>query len=142
MHIAATGPQYSAIIARAVKDVESTHIQEVNTVTTTADTMKSSTEAARIAQDAARRYMEESVTIGRTFFTAWSAGAHAALRTAFDLQNTAIQASRTMLDATNQANRSWFEQAADSIHKGQDATARLVSAGIDMVESAMPRARG
>ncbi len=111
-------------------------------MTTTADTMRSSTEAARVAQDAARRYMEESAAIGRTYFNAWSATAQAGLRTAFDLQNTVIQASRTMLDATNQANRNWFDQTVESVHKGQDATARLMTAGLDMVDSAMPRTRG
>ncbi len=108
---------------------------------TNADTVKNSSEAARAAWEAARRYMDESATIGRTYISAWTASAQAGLRTAMDLQNAMIQASRTVLDAMAQANRSWFDQSAESVRKAQDATARFVAAGVDMMDSAMPRPR-
>ncbi len=106
------------------------------------DTRESTTlEVAKVAQDAARRYMDESASIGRTFVAAWGATVQAGLRTAFDLQNAVIQASRTILDASAQANRNWFDQGADSMRKSQDATAKLMASGLDMVESIMPKAR-
>jgi hypothetical protein len=102
--------------------------------------MESTTiEATKLAQDAARRYMDESAAIGRTYFVNWAASAQAGLRMAFDVQNAMIQATRTMVDATAQANRSWMDQTAESVRKGQEATAKIVAAGFDSMGSAMPK---
>ena len=110
---------------------------------TVTETMESTTiEATKLAQDAARRYMDESAAIGRTYFNNWAAAAQASLRIAFDVQNAMIQASRSMLEATTQANRNWFDQGADSLRKGQDATTKMVAAGFDAMGSAMPKSRG
>lgn len=107
---------------------------------TITETMESSTiEATKLAQDAARRYMDESATIGRTFFANWAASAQAGMRMAFDVQNAMVQASRTMAEATTQANRTWMDQAADSVRKSQEATAKLVAAGFDAMGTAMPK---
>jgi hypothetical protein len=101
----------------------------------------STAEAVKAAQDAARRYLDESSSISRIYFTAWSAAAQVGLRTAFDLQNAMVQSSRALLDAANQANRNWFDQAAEAVRKGQDASVKLVAAGFDMVESSVPKGR-
>lgn len=107
---------------------------------TVTETMESTTiEATKLAQDAARRYMDESAAIGRVYFANWTAGAQAGLRVAFDIQNAMMQASRTVLDASAQANRSWMDQAADSVRKGQDAAAKLVAASFDTMGSSMPK---
>jgi hypothetical protein len=98
-------------------------------------------EAVKVAQDAARRYMDESASIGRAYFNAWAATVQASMRTAFDLQSTMMQASRSVADAAAKANRDWMDQASDSMKKSQEATARLVCAGVDVVETAMPKAR-
>lgn len=113
------------------------------TITDTKDLRDSANtaEAIKAAQDAARRYMDESAAIGRTYFAAWDAAAQASMRTAFDLQNAMIQASRSVLDATCQASRSWFDQAAESVRKSQEATIKLVVAGFDVLESTMPKPR-
>jgi hypothetical protein len=98
-------------------------------------------EAVKVAQDVARRYMDESASIGRTYFNAWAATAQASMRTAFDLQNTMMQASRSVVDAAAKANRDWVDQAADSMKKSQEATAKLMAAGVDVIETAMPKPR-
>lgn len=98
-------------------------------------------EAVKVAQDAARRYMDESASIGRTYFNSWAATAQASMRTAFELQNTMMQASRTVADAVAKANRDWIDQAAESIKKRQEAEAKLMAAGVDVVETAMPKPR-
>lgn len=109
---------------------------------TVTETMESTTiEATKAAQDAARRLMDESATIGRTYFSNWAVAAQASMRIAFDVQNAMIQASRSMMEATAQANRSWFDQGADSVRKGQDATTKMVAAGFDAMGSAIPKAR-
>lgn len=98
-------------------------------------------EAVKVAQDAARRYMDESAAIGRTYFNAWAASAQASMRTAFDLQIAMLQASRGVVDAAAKANRDWLDQAADSVKKSQEAAAKLASAGVDVIETAMPKPR-
>lgn len=99
------------------------------------------TQATRIAQDAARRYMDESAAISRTYFNAWRAAMQAGLRTGYDLQNAMIQAWRTMFDASCQASHDWIDQTSESVRKSEDATARMVAAAFDIVESTMPKAR-
>jgi hypothetical protein len=58
---------------------------------------------------------------------------------AFDVQNAMVQASRTMAEATTQANMAWMNQAAESVRKNQEATTKLVAAGLDAMGSAMPK---
>ena len=109
---------------------------------TVTETMENSTiEATKLAQDAARRYMDESAAIGRTYFTNWVASAQAGMRIAFDVQNAMIQASRAMIEATTLANRNWFDQGVDSVRKGQDSMAKMAAAGFDAMESAIPKPR-
>lgn len=109
--------------------------------TVTENIESSTVEATKLAQEAARRYVDETTAIGRTYFNSWAAATHAGLRLAFDVQNAMIQASRMMMDATTQANRTWLDQTADTVRKGQEATAKLVSTGFDMTASAMPKGR-
>lgn len=109
---------------------------------TVTETMENTTiEATKLAQDAARRYMDESAAIGRTYFSNWAAATQASMRIAFDVQNAMIQASRSIMDAATQANRNWFDQGADAVRKGQDAMGKTVTAGFDALDSAMPKAR-
>ncbi len=117
---------------------------------THADTAKSSpaeaaksspAEAAQVAQETMRRYLDESVTLGRTYLGVWTATAQANLRATFDLQNVALQVSRGLFDSAVQANRVWLDQAADSLCKGQDATAKVITASLGLVESALPNGR-
>jgi hypothetical protein len=110
---------------------------------TVTETMENTTiEAAKIAQDAARRHLDESTAVGRTYFSSRATAAQAGIRVAFDLQNAMIQASRTMMDASTQANRAWFDQTAEMARKNQDTTAKLITAGLDVAGSAIPKARG
>lgn len=109
---------------------------------TVTETMENSTiEATKLAQEAARRYMDESAAIGRTYFSNWVAATQTGMRIAFDVQNAMIQASRSMMEATTLANRNWYDQGADAVRKGQDAMAKTVTAGFDAIDSAMPKTR-
>lgn len=121
--------------------------KEVNTTMpgatgTTRDPREVTAEAVKVAQDAARRYLDESVAMNTSYFNAWTASTQAALRTAFDLQNANLQAWRTAFDATLQANRSWFDQTAELMRKNQEVTVKLVAAGFGLAESALPGSLG
>lgn len=98
-------------------------------------------EAIKVAQDAARRYADESASIGRIYFSTWFATTQASMRTTFEVQNAVMQASRAVLDSAAQANSKWIDQAAESMRKSQDATAKLINAGVEVMESAMPKPR-
>ncbi len=109
--------------------------------TFTEDWTKTAAEAAQTAQEAFRRYVDDSSALARTYLRAWNAGAQASLRIAFLQQNALMQATRTVIDAGAQANREWMDQAMESTRVLQDATSRLVAAGFEMADSAMPGAR-
>lgn len=109
---------------------------------TVSDVSRNTTaEAAQAAQEAVRKYLDESTTLGRSTLTTWAATTQAGLRTAFELQNATVQASRALFDSTIQANRAWMDQAAESMRKSQEVTAKLVAAGFNLVESATQNGR-
>ena len=106
---------------------------------TTADGLKKP--AADAIPAAAKTYMSETASLGKTYFDAWVATAQAGLRSAFDIQNAAMQTSRVMFDAAVQADRFWLDQAAESVRKSQDAAAKLASVAVGLAESGIPNGR-
>jgi len=111
-------------------------------MTTATDATKGSpAEAMKVAQDAVRRYMDESEAISRMYFDIWAAATQAAMRTGFELQNSSIQAWRSMIDSSAQANRGWMDQTTEMVRKSQDASGKVMTAGIDLMESMIRSAR-
>jgi hypothetical protein len=108
---------------------------------TTDNAKDATTEAVKIAQEAARRYLDESLAINASYLNAWTASANAALRSSFEMQNAGLQAWRTVFEAGLQANRSLFDQTIELVRKNQDVTAKIVATGIGLAESAFPRGR-
>jgi hypothetical protein len=100
--------------------------------------MTSTAEAPKAAQDAMRRYMAESTSIGRSYITVWSATAQANMRAAFDLQNATMRAWRAIFESAVKTNPAVFDQVAESVRKSQDATIKMVAAGFSLMESALP----
>jgi len=99
-------------------------------------------EATAVAPSAIRHWLDESGALGDTYTRTWGALTQAGLHGAFGLQNAAVQASRSLLDSAVQANRAWLDRSAESVHQGQDATARLATASLGLVELVLPRHRG
>ena len=106
--------------------------------TFTEDWTRTTTESAHTAQEAARRYMEESAALGRAFVNAWTSSVQVGTKAAFLQQSAMIQATQAMADTMAQANHDWLEQTAIWVRAVQDSTARLVNAGAEMVGSVIP----
>ena len=82
---------------------------------------------------ASRRFVEEASTIGRQtaeynmnmsrqLATIWTASVEANLKAAFDLQNAAVVAGRSLITATGGSNQTTLQQWADMVQQAQQAT--------------------
>jgi hypothetical protein len=93
-------------------------------------------DSASLAQDAFRRFVDDSTALGRSVFAAWSAASQASLQASFELQNASLQASRALMDSGVKASNALLDQATDSVRKGQEATTRIVTASLNLADSA------
>lgn len=103
-------------------------------VETTRETAKS----AASAQDAAVRYLDELAGLGRAYFDVWSTAQKANLQTAFQLQNTLIQASQSMVDATTQAGFLMLDELVKVMASGQESVSRLAAATTSIGDASVP----
>ena len=78
--------------------------------------------------DVANEMIERSTAATKTYTAAASAATIAGLRTAFDLQNGFIAASRSVIDAAVEANAKFVDQAMGAIKAHQAETTKLVEA--------------
>ena len=90
--------------------------------------------------EAARHFMQEATTItretmdsnlrtGRQFAEIWTASVEANMKAAFELQNAAIAASRSLIEATGTHPPTFFQQWTDMVHQAQQATLDAWKAG-------------
>lgn len=80
------------------------------------------TETAKASIEAARSYIDETNTLGRDLIDTWSTQSEAALKTAFDAQNAAIDAGLGLFDLDVKGNRQAVEQFAQLVKRTQAAT--------------------
>lgn len=106
------------------------------------DTTRQAAKNTASAQDAAARYMDELAGVGRTLFGVWSSSQQANLQTAFQLQNSLIEATGAVWNASARANLSLFEEWSKAVAESQAATARLAAAGMSMFDSPAPPRAG
>jgi len=81
--------------------------------------------ARRLAEEttaAALQTAERSMAMSRQFVEVWVASTEATLKVAFDLQNTAIAAGRSLIEATGNSNQVVFQQWMDMVRQAQTAT--------------------
>lgn len=104
------------------------------------ETTRQSAKSAASSQDAAARYMSELAGVGLNYIAEWSNAQQANLQSAFQLQNAMIQATQTLWDASIKANESIYDEWARAVVESQAAMAKLVAAGVSMLDSAPRRA--
>lgn len=102
------------------------------------ETTRQSARTSASAQDAIAKYVDESASIGRVYFSAWSSAQQLSLQTAFQLQNSAIEAAQSLWEASARANLSLYEEWARAVAEGQSAVTRLVAAGVSIADGAAP----
>ena len=105
------------------------------------ETNRQTARALAAAQDSGRRVVDEVASLSRVYFDTWTAAQNTALETAFQLQNSTMQASQVVVDAALQANRRLFEEWARVVAEYQSAAARTVAAGVGIAGDSMPRGK-
>ncbi len=106
------------------------------------ETSRQTAKNAASAQDAAIRYMDELAAVARTYLTQWSSAQQLSLQTAFQLQNTAIQATQAVLEASTHANLALFDEWAKAVADGQAAMERLTATGVSVLDKGVQRRLG
>jgi len=103
----------------------------------TSEAMRATSEASRRtlqgAQDAmrtTRAYLAESTEANRKLFNAYAQGVEAALKGGFEVQNAALAASMSFLDASTNSSRNVVQQWTEIAHEGQQTTLDLWQAGV------------
>jgi hypothetical protein len=106
-----------------------------------AQAARSGTEAAKASIEAARSYFGETTTLGRDLIETWSTQSEAALKTAFDAQNAAIDAGLGLFDLTVKGNRQAVEKFAELVKRTQAATLESWHAGVKTAAKATEPAK-
>ena len=68
------------------------------------------------------RSVDDANQFGRDILSTWSTQSEAALKTAFDAQNAAIEAGLSLFDMGVKGNRQAVEQFTDLVKRTQQAT--------------------
>lgn len=106
------------------------------------ETTRETAKGAASAQNAAVRYLDELAGLSRVYFDVWSAAQKANLQTAFQLQNTLVQASQSMVDATTQASFLMFDEFVKVVTSGQESMSRLSAATTSIGDASVPGKKG
>jgi hypothetical protein len=78
----------------------------------------------------ARTYLEESIEANRKLFKAYAQGIEAALRGGFEVQNAALAAGMSFLDASTNSSRNVAQQWTEVAREAQQATLDAWQAGV------------
>ena len=87
-----------------------------------AQAARNGTETAKASIEAARSYADDANALGRDLLGTWSVQSEAALKTAFDAQNAAIDAGLGLFDLGVKGNRQAVEQFSELVKRTQKAT--------------------
>jgi hypothetical protein len=83
---------------------------------------RNGTETAKASIEATRSYFADTSVVGREMLESWSTHSEAALKTAFDAQNAAIDAGLNLFDLGFKGNREAVEQFSVIVKRSQQAT--------------------
>ncbi len=86
-----------------------------------AEASRRTAEAGRASVEVARTYLDDSSAAAQRFFQAYAAGAEAALKGAFEVQNAALAAGLTVFDAGVKTNRGLLDQYETTLRQAQQA---------------------
>jgi hypothetical protein len=77
----------------------------------------------------ARQTTERNIQMGQQLAEIWTTSVEANMKAAFELQNAAIAASRSLMEATGTHPPTFFQQWTDMVHQAQQATLDAWKAG-------------
>ena len=87
-----------------------------------AQAARNGAETTKASIETARSYVDDANQFGRDLLSTWSTPGEAALKTAFDAQNAAIEAGLSLFDMGVKGNRQAVEQFTDLVKRTQQAT--------------------
>ncbi len=87
-----------------------------------AQAARNGTETAKASIEAARSYVDDSNALSRELLGTWSVQSEAALKTAFEAQNAAMDAGLSLFDLGVKGNRQAVEQFSEIVKRTQKAT--------------------
>ena len=87
-----------------------------------AQAARNGSETAKASIEATRSYVDQANAFGRDLFATWSSQSEAALKTAFDAQNAAIDAGLGLFDLGGKSNRQAVEQFSALVKRTQQTT--------------------
>ncbi len=92
-------------------------------------------DTARVAWDAARRYLEGSASLGQRSYADGSTTLQGGLEAALFLQEALFQSSQALLATMLQASSFWINQTAEIVLNSQIAAAGVIGAALEMAGS-------
>jgi len=95
-------------------------VKEANRIA--AQAARNGAETAKASIEIARSYVDDANQFGRDLLGTWSTQSEAALKTAFDAQNAAIEAGLGLFDLGVKGNRQAVEQFSELVKRTQQAT--------------------
>lgn len=106
-----------------------------------AQAARNGTETAKASIEAARSYVDDSNALGRELLGTWSVQTEAALKTAFEAQNAAMDAGLGLFDLGVKGNRQAVEQFSEIVKRTQKATLESWQSTVKMATKATEAAR-
>ena len=99
-----------------------------------ADASRRTVEGARATANVTREYMDQTADAGRKLFDAWASGAEASLQAAFALQNTALSAGLSLVEANNASGCAAAQRWSDAARQAQQATLEAWRASVSAAQ--------
>jgi hypothetical protein len=93
------------------------------------DTVEATRHFVQEATTIARQTTEHNMQMSQQLAEIWTTSVEANMKAAFDLQNAAIAASRSLMEATGSQSPTFFQQWTDMVHQAQQATLDAWKAG-------------
>jgi hypothetical protein len=81
-----------------------------------------------------RELIEKATEAGKEYTASVSAAGLAGLSSAFELQNSAIAAGRSVTDASIAASKAFADQWTKAVREGQAQATKLAEASVQLVE--------
>lgn len=101
-----------------------------------AQAARNGTETAKATFEAANSYFDDTSKIGRDLLSAWEMQSEAAIKSAFEAQNAAIDAGLGLFDLGFKGNRQAVAQFSDLVKRTQKATLETWQTTFKMVAKA------
>jgi hypothetical protein len=93
------------------------------------DTVEATRHFVQEAATITRQATENNIQMTQQLAEIWTTSVEANMKAAFELQNAAIAASRSLMEATGSHPPTFFQQWTDMVHQAQQATLDAWKAG-------------